>query len=161
MVPPPFLITAVPAAPLNVTVNQVERVSGGGSVTITASWIQPPNYELFDIDRYDINVSSTSGIQQMASACGECTNTTVTVSENPGNVHLSTTFTITISARNRCGENGPTAAASYTLGMFNYFCLCVCVCVCVCADCPHCSPDPIICLYKAQECAIVCSSHCN
>ena len=108
--------------------NQVERVSGGGSVTITASWIRPPNFELFDIDCYDINVSSTSGVQQMTTACGECTNTTVTVAENPSNVHPSTTFTITISARNKCGENGPTAATSYTLGMFGIF-ACVCVCV--------------------------------
>ena len=120
MVPPPFLVTAVPAAPLNVTVSQVERVSGGGGVTITASWIRPPNYELFDIDRYDINVSSTSGVQQMTTTCGECTNTTVTVSEDPSNVPQSTTFTITISARNRCGKNGPTATASYfyTLSKF-------------------------------------------
>ena len=118
-----LLVTAVPAAPLNVTVNQVERVSGGGSVTITASWIRPPNYELFDIDRYDINVSSTSGVQQMATACGECTNITVTVAENPSNVHLSTTFTITISARNRCGENGPSATVSYTLSKLRYFLL--------------------------------------
>ena len=109
-----LLDTAVPAAPLNVTVNQVERVSGGGSVTITVSWIRPLNYELFDIDRYDINVSSTSGIQQMATACGECTNTTVTVAEDPSNVHPSTTFTITISARNKCGESGPSANASYS-----------------------------------------------
>ena len=71
-------MTDVPAAPLNVAVNQVERVSGGGSVTITASWIRPPNYELFGIDHYDINVSSTSGIQQITTACSECTNTTVT-----------------------------------------------------------------------------------
>ena len=83
----------VPAAPLNVTVNQVERVSGGGGVTITASWIQPPNYELFDIDRYNINVSSTSGIQQMAVTV----NGGSTVAENPSNVHPSTTFTITES----------------------------------------------------------------
>ena len=109
-------MTDEPAAPLNVTVNQVERVSGGGSVTITASWIRPPNFELFDIDRYDINVSSTSGIQHTTTACGECTNTTVTVTENPSNVGLSTTFTITISARNKCGENGPIATAFYTLG---------------------------------------------
>ena len=115
MVPPPFLVTAVPAVPLNVTVNHVERVSGGGSVTITVNWIRPPNYVLFDIDRYDINVSSTSGVQQMTTTCGECTNTTVTVAEDPGNVRLSTTFTITISARNRCGENGPAATVSYTL----------------------------------------------
>ena len=51
-------MTDEPAAPLNVTVNQVERASG--SVTITASWIRPPNYELFDIDRYDINVWYTA-----------------------------------------------------------------------------------------------------
>ena len=106
---------AVPAAPLNVTVNQVERVSGGGSVTITASWIQPPNFELFDIDCYNINVSSTSGVQHLTTACGVCTNTTVTVAENPSNVHPSTTFTITISARSRCNETSPTATASYTL----------------------------------------------
>ena len=92
-----FLDTAVPAAPLNVTVNQVERVSGGGSVTITASWIRPPNYELFDIDHYDINVSSTSGIQHMAiTVNGSSTSTVITVTENLGDVRLSTTFTITI-----------------------------------------------------------------
>ena len=107
---------AVPAAPLNVTVSGVERVSGGGSVTVTTSWIRPPNFELFDIDRYDINVSSTSGIQHMTTACGGCTNTSFTVSENPSNVGPSTTFTISISARNKCGENGPTATAFYTLG---------------------------------------------
>ena len=95
--------------------NQVERVSGGGNVTITASWIRPPNYELFDVDRYDINVSSTSGVQQMATACSECTNATVTVAEDPSNVRPSTTFTITISARSRCGEIIPAANASYTL----------------------------------------------
>ena len=112
-------MTEVPAAPLNVTVNQVERVSGGGSVTITASWLRPPNYELFDIDRYDINVSSTSGIQQMAiTVNGSSNSTAITVTENPSNVYPSTTFTITISARNRCGLNGPTATASYTLSKF-------------------------------------------
>ena len=105
-----------PAAPLNVTVNQVERASGGACVTVTASWIRPPNFELFDIEHYNINVSSTSGIQQMAiTVNGESNNTVFTVGEDPSNVHPSTTFTITISARNRCGENGPTATASYTL----------------------------------------------
>ena len=85
-------MTAVPAAPLNVTVNQVERVSGGGSVTITASWIQPPNFELFDIDRYDINVSSTSGIQQMAVTVNGGSNSTVfIVAEIPSNVRPSVT----------------------------------------------------------------------
>ena len=116
-----FLVTGVPAAPLNVAVNQVERVSGGGSVTITVSWIQPPNYELFDIDRYDINVSSTSGIQQMTITVSGGSNSTVfTVTENPSNVRPSTTFTISISARNKCGENGPIVTASYTLSKFWY-----------------------------------------
>ena len=111
-----FLLTDVPTAPLNVTVNQVERVSGGGSITITASWIQPPNYELFDIEHYYINVSSTSGIQQMAiTVNGGSTSAMFSVAENPSNVHPSTTFVITISARNRCGENGPIVTASYTL----------------------------------------------
>ena len=114
-------MTDEPAAPLNVTVNQVERVSGGGLVNISTTWIRPPNYELFDIDHYDINVFSTSGIQQMATACGECINTTVTVAENPSNVRPSTTFTITISARNRCGENGPTATDTYILSESLYF----------------------------------------
>ena len=114
-------MSAVPAAPLNVTVNQVERVSGGGSVTITASWIQPPNFELFDVDRYNINVSSTSGVQLMAiTVIGSSNSTAITVAENPSNVRPSTTFTITISARNRCGENGPAATASYTLSKFWY-----------------------------------------
>ena len=109
-------MTDEPAAPLNVAVSQVERVSGGGSVTITASWIRPLNYELFDIDHYDINVSSTSGIQHMAiTVNGSSTSTVITVTENPSDVCLSTTFTITISARNRCGENSPAATASYTL----------------------------------------------
>ena len=105
-----------PAAPLNVTVNQVERVSGGACVTITASWIRPPNFELFDIELYNINVSSTSGIQQMAiTVNGESNSTVFTVAEDPSNVRPRTTFVITISARSRCGENGPTATASYTL----------------------------------------------
>ena len=102
--------------------SQVERVSGGGSVTVTVSWIRPPNFEQFDIDRYDINVSSTSGIRQMAiTVNGSSTSTVITVTENPSDVRLSTTFTITISARNRCGENGPAANASYTLSKFWYF----------------------------------------
>ena len=114
-------MTGVPAAPLNVTVNQVERVSGGGSVTITASWIRPPNFGQFDIDRYDINVSSTSGIQQMAiTVNGGSNSTVITVAENPSNVRLSTNLTITISARNRCGQNSPATNASYTLSKFCY-----------------------------------------
>ena len=109
-----FFMTELPSVQ-NVAVNQVERVSGGGSATIRASWIRPPNYELFDIDRYDINVSSTSGIQQMTTACGQCTSTVITVNENPNNVQMNTTFTATIAAVNLCGETGPTGTASYTL----------------------------------------------
>ena len=114
-------MTDVPAAPLNVIVNQVERTSVGESVTITVSWMRPPNFELFDVDRYDFNVSSTSGIQQMAiTVNGGSTSAMFTVTENPSNVRPNTTFTITISARNRCRENGPTATASYTLSKFWY-----------------------------------------
>ena len=112
-------MTELPAALLNVTIKQVERVSGGGSVTITASWLRPPNFEQFDIDHYDINVSSTSGVRQMAITVNGSSNRAMfTVAENPSNVHPSITFTITVSARNRCGENGPAATASCTFSEF-------------------------------------------
>ena len=51
----------------------------------------------------------------MTTACGECTSTVITVSENQNNVQMNTVFTVTIAAVNLCGETGPTAAASYTL----------------------------------------------
>ena len=104
----------MPTVPLNV-VNKVKRGSHGGNTNISITWIRPQNIDQFDIDCYDISVTSTSDVQHMTTACGECTNTTVTVTENPSNVPLSTIFTITISARNWCGENGPTATGSYTL----------------------------------------------
>ena len=129
-----FVMAEMPTAPLNVAVNAV-RATGGGNVTITIIWMQPPNLDQFDIDRYDISVISTSGVQHMTTACGECTSTVMTVSENPSNVRMNTTFTITISARNRCGETGPTGTASYTLSklplllyhtyMYMYSCHCV------------------------------------
>ena len=103
-----FLFTEIPTILLNLTVNAT------GSGTITATWMHPINYELFDIKHYDINVSSRSGVQQMTTACGQCTNTTVTVSEDPiGSV------TVTIAAINQCGEAGPTATASKSL--LSYF----------------------------------------
>ena len=114
-----FLMTDVPTAP-NITVYQVERVSGGGSVTITASWTRPPNFGQFDIDRYNINVSSTLGVQHMTTACGNCTSTVITVSENPDNVVMSTTFATTITAVNFCGETGRTDTASDTLSKFHH-----------------------------------------
>ena len=107
-------LTDEPAAPLNVTVNQVKRVPGGG-FNISTTWMQPQNFDQFDIDFYNIAVTSTSGIQHITTACGECTNTTGTVTENPSNMLPNTTFTVTISARNKCGENGPTATDTYTL----------------------------------------------
>ena len=82
------------------------------------SWERPQNYEWFDIDRYDINVSSTSGIANMTTACGECTNTTITVSENPSKVQVNTTFTIAISARSRCNETGLIDTVSFILSKF-------------------------------------------
>ena len=106
----------LPTAPT--VMGQVERTSGGGNVTIRVSWERPQNFDQFDIDRYDITLSSTSGIENMATACGECTNTTVIVSENPSNVQISTTFTITITARSRCNETGAIDIVSYTLSKF-------------------------------------------
>ena len=110
-----FLLAEIPTVPLNVTVN-VKRVCEGGIVTLNLTWMQPQNFDQFDVDRYDIRVNSTSGVQNMTTACGECTSTVITVSENPNNVRMNTTFTTTIEAVNLCGETGPTATASYTLG---------------------------------------------
>ena len=109
-----FLVAEMPAAPLNVAVNAV-RATGGGNVTITVIWMQPQNFDQFDIDRYDISVTSTSSVQNMTTACGECTSIVITVCENPSNVRMNSTFTATIAAVNQCGETGPTATASYTL----------------------------------------------
>ena len=77
--------------------------------------MRPENFDQFDIDRYDITVTSTSEVQSMTTACGECTSTVITVSENPNNVQMNTTFTATIAAVNLCGETGATGTAFYTL----------------------------------------------
>ena len=77
--------------------------------------MQPQNFGQFDIDRYYITVNSTSGAQHLTTACGQCTNNVITVSDDRNNMQMETTFTVTISARNLCGETGPTATASYTL----------------------------------------------
>ena len=111
-----FFITERPTAPLNAAVNRAEGVSRSGSVNLRHAWLQPQNFDQFDIDRHDITVTSTSGIQNMTTACGECTSTVITVSENPNNVRMNTTFTATISAVNLCGEIGLTGTASYILG---------------------------------------------
>ena len=109
-----FLIAEVPTVPLNVIVS-AERFSRRGNTTIRLGWMRPQNFHQFDINRYDITVTSTSRIQNMTTACGQCTSTVTTVSENPNNVRMNTTFTITIAAVNLCGETGPTGTASYTL----------------------------------------------
>ena len=109
-----FVMAEMPTVPLNAAVNAV-RVTGGGNVTITIIWMQPQNFDQFDIDRYDISVTTTSGVQNMTTACGECTSTVITVRENSNNVRMNTTFTVTIAAVNKCGETGPTATVSYTL----------------------------------------------
>ena len=103
-----------PCAPLSVTVDQVERVSGGGSVTISISWLQPQNFDLFDIDHYIINVTSTSGVQVIA--C-RCTSTVMIMGENINNVQMITNITTTVAAVNLCGETGPgaTVTTSYAL----------------------------------------------
>ena len=110
-------MTAVPTVPLNIAVNQVERVSGGGGTCtiIRLGWMQPQNFDQFDIDRYDITVTATSEVQSMTTACGQCTSTVISVCENPNNVRMNTTFSATIAAVNLCRETGPTGTASYTL----------------------------------------------
>ena len=110
-----IFIAERPTAPLNVAVNRAEEVSLSGSVNLRLAWVQPQNLDQFDIDRYDITVTSTSGIQNMTTACGQCTSTVITVSENPINVQMNTTFTVTIATVNLCGEIGPTGTASYIL----------------------------------------------
>ena len=92
-----------------------KRAPGGGSVTIRVTWMQPQNFDQFDIDHYDITVNLTSGAQHMTTPCGECTSTMITVSEGPNNMRIETTFSITIAAINQCGESGPSGTASYTL----------------------------------------------
>ena len=104
-----------PTVPLNVAVNRAERVSRSWSVNLRLDWMQPQNFDQFDIDRYDISVTSTSGVQNMTTACGECTSTMITVSENPNNMQMNTTFTVAIAAVNQCGETGHTGTASYNL----------------------------------------------
>ena len=96
--------------------NRTTRIFGERSIiTVRFDWMRPENFDQFDIDRYDITVTSTSSELNLTLACGECTNTEITVSENPNNVRMNTTFTATIAAVNLCGEIGPTGTASYTL----------------------------------------------
>ena len=113
-----FLGAEIPTVPLlNVVVDRAVRVSGeGSSIVIRLEWMRPENFDQFDIDRYTISVNSTSGELNLTLACGECTSTVITVSENPNNVQMNTTFNATIAAVNQCGETGPTGTASYTLG---------------------------------------------
>ena len=93
----------IPTIPLNITVD-AERTSRGGYTVISLGWTQPKNFDQFDIDRYDISVTSTSSELNLTLACGECTSTVITVSENPNNVQVNTTFTVTIAAVSLCGE---------------------------------------------------------
>jgi len=111
-----FTVADIPGVPQNFAVNQVERVSDGRSVTIMASWMRPQNYGQFDIAHYNLNVSSTSGIQQVSlQENGDSTTAVLTVSENPNNVQLNTTFTVTITATSQCGETSSAATATHTL----------------------------------------------
>ena len=112
-----FLGADIPTVPLlSVVVNRTARVFGERSIiTVRLDWMRPENFDQFDIDRYDITVTSTSSELNLTLACGECTNTEITVSENLNNVRMNTTFTATIAAVNLCGETGPTTTASYTI----------------------------------------------
>ena len=107
-------MTEIPTTPQNVTMNAEIRNCDEGSVSINISWQRPQNFDQFDIDHYAINVTSTSGAQHMTTACGECTSTVITVSENLNNVGMETTFTATIAAVNLCGETGVVANTSNT-----------------------------------------------
>ena len=118
IIPQCFPISEVPSVPLSAAVNQVERATHEGSVTITVNWMQPQNFDQFDIDHYNINITSTSGVENITTECGECNTTTVTVSENPNNVQMTTNFIATIAARSKCNETGPTTSASYILSKF-------------------------------------------
>ena len=101
-----FLGADIPTVPLlNVVVNKTARVFCVGSTTIIRlDWMRPENFDQFDIDRYDITVTSTPNELNLTLACGECTSTEITVSENPNNVQMNTTFTATIAAVNLCGD---------------------------------------------------------
>ena len=103
-----FLFVEIPGAPQNLAVN----ASGRGNVTITGSWMHPQNFNQFDIDRYDISVTSTSVIQNMTTTCGQCTNVIVNLSESDANSQQEATFNTTISATNQCGETGAIATVS-------------------------------------------------
>ena len=113
-----FLGAEIPTAPLlNVVVDRAASFFGVGStIVIRLDWMWPENFDQFDIDHYNINVNSTSGEINLTLVCGECTSTVITLSETPSNMLVNTTFTATITAVNQCGEAGPTATASYTLG---------------------------------------------
>ena len=113
-----FLGAEIPTAPLlNVVVDRAAGVFGVGStIVIRLDWMRPENFDQFDIDHYDISVNSTSGEINLTLVCGECTSTVITLSETPSNMQVNTTFNTTITAVNQCGETGPTATASYTLG---------------------------------------------
>ena len=112
-----FLGADIPTVPLlSVVVNRTARVFGEGSIiTVRLDWMRPENFDQFDIDHYDITVTSTSSELNLMLTCGSCTSTVITVSENPNNVQMNTTITVTIAAVNLCGETGPTATASYTI----------------------------------------------
>ena len=106
----------IPTAPVNVAVD-AERVSSGETITIRANltWMQPENFDQFDIDRYDISITSATGIRHMTTACGECTSAMATVT-GISNMQMNTTFTITVAAINLCGEIGVPATTFYNLG---------------------------------------------
>jgi len=110
-----FTVTAIPEAPANLTIDEITRARG--NVTITASWTNSPNFQQFEIDRYDINVTSTSDIWYMTMANGTDTNITLSVDEDAMITEPTTTFTLTIAAVNLCGETGSVASTTDTLTM--------------------------------------------
>ena len=128
--------TERPDVPQNFTVDDVKRSSGGGWVTIKLSWIQPQNFDQFDIDHYDYSGTSTSGGQfkvtsPVTSTSGVRFNGTspvhraqITWSENPYNVPLITNFNIYITATSKCRETSPRYYASYSLELSKQLTMC-------------------------------------
>ena len=105
---------AIPGPPVDFTVTQVERVPGGGSVNIAASWMLPFGFEQIDIANYTLRAVSSDMGSTSKSVDGRSTNTILMLPET-NNPQMSTTFTVDITATNLCGETGSAATAIYIL----------------------------------------------
>lgn len=119
-----FCALEIPESPGSFSVDEVTRASG--RVNITASWTNPQNIDRFEIARYEISVSSTSGIRSMLMADGQSTRITRSLIENSTNVEQMTTFVATIAAVNDCSETGDIATDTFILTIRKYFIIHAC-----------------------------------